>query len=183
MYEPSKNKIVEYYRPDDERLGEYYQDHAELLGLHKHPFGLDQNGVLRFEETPTKSQIWLDHQTQDLNQIWTNYHRGKYTMADMMQFYREIGYSLCGYVDVWSDKYYPLADQVKFQKALNKLRGKKSIQEAKQEILEMIFLGHLDSVEEQIVFQYRKEAKKIIEDNFGTEAWEEFIGSIKRSNN
>lgn len=179
MYQPSKNKIVEYYSPNDKRLGEYYLGHAKLLGLDKHPFGLDQHGTLRFEELPSKSQIWLDHQTQDLNQIWINYQHHKYSIEDMMQFCREMGYSLCGFVDAWTESFCRMEDTEGFSKALEKLKSIKTEEEARQEVLEMIFMGHLDSVEDEILFQYRKKAKKIINDNFGPDAWKEFVNSIK----
>lgn len=177
------NKIVDYYQPNDERMDEYYFGHIKLLGLDKHPFGLDQNGTLRFEEINTGSKIWKDHETQDLNKIWSNYYHGHYTMDELMQFYREIGYSLCGYVDVWSDKFYAIEDSKEFEKALVDLEGIEHIENAKKEILESIFLAHLNSVDDEIVFKYRKEAKSIISKNFGPEVWNEFVESIQNKNN
>ena len=38
-------------------------------------------------------------------------------------------------------------------------------------------------VEDELIFQYRKEAKKIINKNFGPEAWNEFIESVKNNRN
>jgi hypothetical protein len=190
MYQ-SKNKIVDYYQPNDERLSEYYLGHAKLLGLDKQPFGLDQHGVLRFEQGETKSQIWADYISNgnfqqgvgDYNKLWIDFQRGKYTLEDFMQFYREDGSSLSHFIDTFSTRFYMIEDANKFQRALDKLKDTKDLVEAKQDILDMIFLAHLDSVEEAIIFNYRKQAKKIIDTNFGPEAWDEFVQSIKKQHN
>lgn len=180
MYEPSKNKIVDYYTSDDKRLDEYYIGYSELLGLDKQPFGLDQNGTLRFEEKNTGSRIWKDHEIQDLNQIWIKFHKGAYSMDEMMQFYRELGYSLSGYIEVWSGRFFAVKDAELFKKALEKLENLKNKEEVEQEILEMIFLAQMDSVEDEIIFKYRKQAKAIVDKNFGPDAWKEFVESIRK---
>jgi hypothetical protein len=183
----SKSKIVDYYKPDDERMDEYYLGHTKMLGLDKHPFGLDEHGTLRFESKDTDSKIWKrykelggsEDETGDLNTLWVEYSNGKFAMDEMMQFYREIGYSLCGYVDVWSERFYAIEDAAEFQRALDKLSGTEDLEQAKQDIMNTFLLAHLDSVEDELIFKYRKEAKKIVNKNFGEGAWEEFIQSVR----
>ncbi len=185
------NKIVTYYTPDDERLSQYYVEHKKLLGLDKQPFGIDQNGVLRFEEKDTNSKIWqeykslgkFEHGVGDYNQLHINFQRGKYSIEEFMQFYREDGASLCHLIDVFSDKFYAIEDKQEFEKALVELDGIEHIENATKNVLEDIFLAHLNSVEDELIFEYRKEAKKIINKNFGPEAWDEFIESIKNNRN
>ena len=186
----SKNKIVNYYKPDDERLDEYYLGYIKMLGLDNQPFGLDENGTLRFESNDTDSKIWKrykelkgsEDETGDINTLWKEYFEGKFTMDEMMQFYREIGYSLCGYVDVWSERFYGVEDAKEFQIALDKLKGIQSAEGAKQKVLDTLFLAHMDSVEDELVLKYRVEAKKIIDSNFGKGAWSEFVQSIRDKN-
>ncbi len=186
-----KNKIVEYYKPNDERLEKYYLEYLELLGLDKQPFGLDENGTLRFETKEVDSRVWKrykelggsENEVGDLNVLWTEYHYGKFTLDEMLQLYRETGSSLCHMIDCFSEKFYEIKDKEVFQKSLNKLKESKDIENSKQEILDKIFLAHLDSVQDRLIFNYRKEAKKIINKNFGEDAWEAFIQSLKiRSN-
>lgn len=183
----SKNKLVNYYTPNDERLVEYYLGHIKLLGLEKHPFGLDEHGTLRFEYTDTNSKVWKryrelggsEEETGDLDALWIEFANGKFTIDEMMQFYRELGYSLCWYVDTWSEKFYAIEDKREFEQALIELDGIEYIENATQDFLENIFLAHLNGVEDEIVTKYRVEAKKIICANFGKDAWNEFVNSIK----
>jgi hypothetical protein len=183
----SKNKIVDYYKPNDERMDEYYFGHIKLLGLDKHPFGLDQDGVLRFEEIERgkagASKIWMAHVSKDINEIWLDFQEGKYTIEEFMQFYREFGVSLSAFIDTWSSHYYAIQDAAEFQKALDKLKGTEDLEQAKQDILDTLFLATLDSVEDELIFKYRKEAKKIVNTNFGEGAWEEFINSVRNKKN
>ncbi len=185
------NKIVDYYTPDDERLSPYYKEHKKVLGMDKHPFGLTENGVLRFETKDTGSNIWKrykelggsEDETGDVNQLWREYYDGSFTMEEYMQFYREMGYSLCGYVDVWSERFYIIEDKKEFEKAIEELREIKELDKAKEGVLDTIFLATIDSVDDELIFKYRIEAKKIIDSNFGDGAWQEFIESIKNKRN
>lgn len=183
----SKNKIVDYYKPNDERMAEYYFGHIKLLGLDKHPFGLDEHGTLRFETKDTDTPIWKrykelggsEDETGDINTLWEEYFKGKFTMEEMMQFYREIGYSLCGYVDVWSERFYAIEDAAEFKKALERLDKISDFEKATQDVLNTLLLAHLDSVDDELVFNYRKEVKRIINKNFGEGVWEEFVQSVR----
>jgi len=185
------NKIVDYYTPDDRRLSKYYVEHKNLLGLDKQPFGIDKYGVLRFEEKDTNSKIWQEYKALgnfrdgvgDYNQLHINFQRGKYSLEEFMQFYREDGASLSYMIDVFSDRFSSIKDKKEFEKALVELEGIEHIENATKNVLEDIFLAHLNSVEDELIFTYRKEAKKIINKNFGPEAWNEFIESITNKRN
>ncbi len=186
----SKNKIVDYYLPNDERLDEYYLGYIKLLGLDKQPYGIDEQGTLRFESKDTDSKLWKRYRelggseevVGDLNTLSYEYQCGKFTMDEFMQFYREIGYSLCGYVDIWSEKFYEVEDAAEFQEALDKLSNIKTFEEAKQEILESLFIAHMDSVSDELTIEYRQKAKKIVNENFGQGAWALFVNSIREKN-
>lgn len=191
MSQVSRNKIVEYYKSNDERMDEYYFSHIKLLGLDKHPFGLDQNGTLRFEKIVGTSKVWQDYISYgnfeygvgDYNRLSINFQKGKYTLEEFMQFYREDGCSLCHLIDVFSHEFYAIQDAEEFKKALDKLKNIEDLEEAKQDILDTLFLATIDSVEDELIFKYRKEAKKIINNNFGEGAWEEFINSLRDKKN
>lgn len=71
-------------------LPEYYQFQASLSD---HPIIKTENGVIRYEK--------MHKVDDDINQMWVDYHQGRYTREWMMQYYRDIGYSLDGYEDVW----------------------------------------------------------------------------------
>lgn len=75
-------------------------------------FWLDEHGVLRWEPDPLVNYL---HETfignpslrqfhDGLNDMWTDmlWKRGL-TEKQMRRYYRGIGYSLCGYADVWHD--------------------------------------------------------------------------------
>ena len=191
----SKNKIVDYYKPSDERLGEYYFGHIKMLGLDKQPYGLDEHGTLRFEEIESgkvgASSIWKDYVDNgnfengvgDYNKLWMDFQKGKYTIEEFMQFYREDGCSLCHLIDVWSERFYAVEDEKEFQKALDKLKETKELNQAKDDIMDTLFLAHMDSVGDEIILEYRKEAKKIIDKNFGEGTWKEFVTSIRNKKN
>lgn len=180
-----------YFTPNDEKLSKYYLEHKNLLGLDKQPFGIDQHGVLRFEEKDTNSKIWQEYNSLgnfkdgvgDLNQLHINFQRGKYSLEEFMQFYRENGASLTHMIDVFSDKFYAIENKKEFERALVELEGIEHIENATKAVLEDVFLAHLNSVEDELIFDYRKEAKKIINKNFGPEAWNEFIESITNKKN
>lgn len=180
------NIIKEYYTPDDKRLAEYYSFYFKLLGLEKHPFGLDQNGCLRFEEKESNSRIYLRYKElggiEGLNTLWIEMQRGQFTLDELMQLYRETGSSLGHMIDTFSDKFYVTESKKELERALVELEGIEHIEVAQKAVLEDIFLAHLNSADDELIFNYRKEAKKIINKNFWPGAWEEFINSIKNKN-
>lgn len=59
------------------------------------------DGILRYKKKPIMR--WLsDH--IDLNAMWMAYYEGEFTKKEFKQFYRNMGYSVSGFEEVWSDK-------------------------------------------------------------------------------
>lgn len=59
------------------------------------------NNVLRFKKN--ECMCYLCDRI-DLNKMWIDFYKGTFTKKEFMQFYRDIGYSLSGYLDIWLDK-------------------------------------------------------------------------------
>ena len=79
-------------RADDiEKLPDYYQYQASLS---KHRIIKTKSGVIRYEKLNYAENL-------DLNGMWARYQNGELTRDYMMQFYRDIGYSIDGYEDIW----------------------------------------------------------------------------------
>lgn len=62
------------------------------------------DGVQRFKENRIVSafqEAASNGMKFDMNLLWIMYQRGAFTRAEMMQFYRLIGYSVCGFEEVF----------------------------------------------------------------------------------
>lgn len=68
-----------------------------------HPVYRDQENVLRYEPNPLI--MWmLEHANGQisLNDMWIAFLRGDtFTRDEFMEFYRDIGYSLSGFDEIW----------------------------------------------------------------------------------
>lgn len=63
----------------------------------------DEHGVLRYKKN--KLICWLYDTLQiDMNVLWIAYQEGLFSREEFQQFYRDIGYSVDGYRDVWEEK-------------------------------------------------------------------------------
>lgn len=84
---------------------EHYADMAELARIFGHQvvetsesppvWRWRQNGLVRWvtaEGNPNRL---------DLNRLWSDFHRGHATVYEMMKFYMQLGYSLCGFAEVF----------------------------------------------------------------------------------
>lgn len=58
----------------------------------------DPDGVERYKEKPLMR--WLCDRI-GLNDIWLAFRRGDFSRDELKQFYRDIGYSLAGFDEVW----------------------------------------------------------------------------------
>ena len=68
----------------------------------EHPM-FEINDTFQFEGT--KIVQWLmNHARVDLNDMFIAFQEGIIPKEEMKQFYRDIGYSLCGFEEIW-DKY------------------------------------------------------------------------------
>lgn len=61
---------------------------------------VESDGRLRYRKN-TVVRWLLDAGNLDLNQVWTTYKAGAFTLSDMMEFYRLIGYSLEGFEEIF----------------------------------------------------------------------------------
>lgn len=61
--------------------------------------GLSRNGSYRF--VPNKAVVWAITRV-NLNDLWQA-ARSYISDDDMMQVYREMGYTLCGFVEIFED--------------------------------------------------------------------------------
>ena len=69
--------------------------------LSEHPIIRDEYGMFRYQLNPLTSWL-LDH--VDLNEMCRLYQLGLWSRDVFMQFYRDIGYSLSGFEDVWGEE-------------------------------------------------------------------------------
>lgn len=79
---------------DDPVLLEHYGDFVRLF---PDAVFVAVDGVYRFQKK--KLACWLgDHVS--LNDMIAAYQRGAFPLEEYMQFYQDIGYSLCGFADI-----------------------------------------------------------------------------------
>ena len=64
---------------------------------------IEVDGNLHYR--PNTVVRWLlDFGNVSLDQIWTTYGAGGFSLGDMMEFYRLMGYSLEGFEEIWHSK-------------------------------------------------------------------------------
>lgn len=86
-------KIIE--RKD---IPEHYQFSVSLTS---HPVVEDKHGVLRYQKNPLIAYL---QEQADLNEMWIIYRKyHTWTQEQFMQFYRDIGYSLHGFEEIWGE--------------------------------------------------------------------------------
>lgn len=84
------------------------KDYGDLLGLFpNHPISR-YNGAVRWVADPLMR--WIANRDMLLNDMCIAYQRGAFPLQNYAKFYRDLGYSLCGYIDVMGD-YLGLYDQ------------------------------------------------------------------------
>ena len=83
---------------DDPSLNEHYFD---LIDGTDHPVILDSKGVYRWKANPLIQ--WIADRI-DLNEMNIAHEKGMFSREDLKQFYRDMGYSLCGFADIWGWK-------------------------------------------------------------------------------
>jgi hypothetical protein len=87
-------------------LPEEYRFQASLTN---HPIIRDEHGVIRYQRNPLV--CWLQEHS-DLNAMWIAYRRHhSWSTEAFMQFYRDIGYSLSGFEEVWGEELDKLEDE------------------------------------------------------------------------
>ena len=67
---------------------------------------IDSDGVQRFKANSIIRHI-VDRYV-DLNDLWLNFNHSKsMTIEDMMLFYMDMGYSVCGFCDIFNNEEVP----------------------------------------------------------------------------
>jgi hypothetical protein len=97
---------------DPKDLDETWQFQASLSN---HPIVRFPDGHLRYK----KSNVDVEY---DMNQLWREYHQGMHTREWMMQLYRNIGYSLSGYEEVWGGELNAMLRQAAFKRPMSQIR-------------------------------------------------------------
>lgn len=76
-------------------------NYGDILALYPdHPIVLEDN-VLRWQRSPMMR--WLSDNV-DINAMWLAYHHSAFPLEDFTRFYRDMGYSLCGFIDIFGDE-------------------------------------------------------------------------------
>ena len=68
---------------------------------------IDEHGTKRFVPNPVVRDLLdaaRDGHKRDLNDIWIDYCNGRYTKAEMREFYQLINYSISGYEEIDFDR-------------------------------------------------------------------------------
>lgn len=83
---------------DRKDIPEEWQFQANLTS---HPIIRDEKGVLRYRANPLI--CWLQERV-NFNDIRFAYHMGAWSREEYMQFYRDLGFSLQGFQEVWAEE-------------------------------------------------------------------------------
>lgn len=110
--------MLEEHPVSREELPEWCQFQASLSN---HPIVLVESGGRLGDHYRYKETI-AEH--GDLNDLWREYHAGKYTRNWMMQFYRDIGYSLNGYEEVWGGELEEMQRRLSYETPIEQLEAK-----------------------------------------------------------
>ena len=68
----------------------------------KFPTILDDQGVQRFPVNGLYRHL-VDSKQVDLNRLSIDFQKGLFSREDYMEFYRGIGYSVCGFLEIFED--------------------------------------------------------------------------------
>lgn len=76
-------------------------DYGDLLDMFpEHPISR-YNGVIRWKPDPLMR--WIRDRGDLMNDMAAAYQRGLFPLENYAKFYRDIGYSLCGYIEVMGE--------------------------------------------------------------------------------
>lgn len=104
-----------------------YEDLVQLAKKLHHKMIVDEHGTYRwkknslicdlYDNTPIIMMNNENHKFIDafklpdgynyklsLNEMWIRFYDGQYSLVEMMKFYMDIGMSLCGFLDVFSEE-------------------------------------------------------------------------------
>ena len=87
---------------DDKKLIEKYNDHlifCQKIGRPNIVFIEDDQGAYRYQENKFINYI---KNNIDLIKMWNDYYRGEIDCLDLIYFYQDSGYSLCGFEQIFN---------------------------------------------------------------------------------
>ena len=68
-----------------------------------YPTFLGHGDVRRFHKRPIIDYLFRNSKNMNMDALWGLYESGMFEKHDFMQFYMDIGYSVCGFIEVWGD--------------------------------------------------------------------------------
>jgi hypothetical protein len=112
------NHIKRIIPIEEVKSEDYYSDIGELAEIFNHEVIEDNNEVWRFKENRLVDHIHdncpvytppgnygrhsnIIRASLDLNNLWSDFHSGSFSLEELVKFYMGLGYSLCGFCDVF----------------------------------------------------------------------------------
>jgi hypothetical protein len=78
------------------------EDYGDLLALYPdHPISR-YNGAVRWVSNPLMR--WIGHHGMIMNDMAVAYQHGIFSLDDYTKFYRDIGYSLSGFIEIFGEE-------------------------------------------------------------------------------
>lgn len=108
--------------PNDERIvpRDELPDWCKFqASLSDHPIVLVEGGERLGQHYRYKQTLPDEH--ADLNEMWRDYRAGKRTREWMMQYYRDIGYSLNGYEEIWGGELNAMQRKIAFERPIEEM--------------------------------------------------------------
>ena len=112
LYEKLAAVAKEEYEKSDAGLrnnAEVLECYGDLLAESDHPIYKDEHGTIRW--VPNRLIRWLTDAYRGtepyggiLNHMAVAYQQGLFSLSEYKEFYREIGYSLSGFSEIFHDK-------------------------------------------------------------------------------
>ncbi len=103
---PKLHKQERVVPRDDKRLLRDYDDVVAVFPNASFVCTLEEGitaPVLRFRENALTRHL-VDAGMVDLNRLAVDYQNGKFSIDDAMEFWQGLGYSLCGFLDIFGDE-------------------------------------------------------------------------------
>jgi hypothetical protein len=85
----------------DDELHRDYSCYSDLRQHSDHPIIIDEHGIIRWKQNGAVR--WVVDNGVDLNALSIAHQRGFIPTEDYMAFYRQMGYSLSGYLDIFAE--------------------------------------------------------------------------------
>jgi hypothetical protein len=85
-----------------EEVAENYPDFDRLMAIWDHEVVEDEHGTWRWRPNEViRWATWGDPAPVSMNDLWAEHGRGSFTTEEVMAFYRDSGYSLSGFIEIF----------------------------------------------------------------------------------